>query len=132
MTNFGINLKNGVSGAGPITKFDPSNHKTQFACEIKDFDAELYMDRKEIRKHDLYTQYAFASSQQAIEDSGLDLEQIDHDRVGVIWGAGIGGLETFFEESRQFKDRNATLFSVFYPKNDCQHCRWINFNKIWF
>jgi len=101
---FWKNLKNGVSGAGPITKFDPSKHKTQFACEIKDFDAGLYIDRKEIRKHDLYTQYAFASSQQAIEHSGLNLDKVDNDRVGVIWGAGIGGLETFFEESRSFKE----------------------------
>ena len=81
---FWNNLKNGVSGAGRITKFDPTNHKTQFACEIKNFDAGLYIDRKEIRKHDLYTQYAFASSQQAIEDSRLDLGLVDHDRVGVI------------------------------------------------
>ncbi|HSH20172.1 MAG TPA: beta-ketoacyl-ACP synthase II [Draconibacterium sp.] len=113
---FWNNLKNGVSGAGLITKFDPSNHKTQFACEIKDFNAELYIDRKEIRKHDLYTQYAFASSQQAIENSGLDLDQIDHDRVGVIWGAGIGGLETFFEESRQFKDEMPRFSPFFIPK----------------
>ena len=113
---FWNNLKNGVSSAGPITKFDPSKHKTQFACEIKDFDAGLYIDRKEIRKHDLYTQYAFASSQQAIEDSRLDLDQVDHDRVGVIWGAGIGGLETFFEEARTFKDEMPRFSPFFIPK----------------
>ncbi len=113
---FWRNLKNGVSGAGRITRFDPSNHKTQFACEIKDFDAEKYIDRKEIRKHDLYTQFAFASSQQAIEDSRLELDQIDHDRVGVIWGAGIGGLETFFEEARQFKDEMPRFSPFFIPK----------------
>ena len=113
---FWNNLKNGVSGAGLITKFDPTNHKTQFACEIKNFDAGLYVDRKEIRKHDLYTQYAFASSQMAIEDSGLDLEKVDHDRVGVVWGAGIGGLETFFEESRQFKDEMPRFSPFFIPK----------------
>ena len=113
---FWKNLKNGVSGAGPITKFDPTHHKTQFACEIKDFNAEMYIDRKEIRKHDLYTQYAFASSQQAIEDSGLNLDQIDHDRVGVIWGAGIGGLETFFDECRQFKDEMPRFSPFFIPK----------------
>ncbi len=113
---FWNNLKNGVSGAGLITKFDPSNHKTQFACEIKDFDAGLYIDRKEIRKHDLYTQYAFASSQQAIENSGLDLSKVDNDRVGVVWGAGIGGLDTFFEEARQFKDELPRFSPFFIPK----------------
>jgi 3-oxoacyl-[acyl-carrier-protein] synthase II len=113
---FWNNLKNGVSGAGPITKFDPTNHKTQFACEIKNFDAELYIDRKEIRKHDLYTQYAFASSQQAIEDSRLELDQVDNDRVGVVWGAGIGGLGTFFEEARQFKDEMPRFSPFFIPK----------------
>jgi len=113
---FWNNLKNGVSGAGRITRFDPSTHKTQFACEIKNFDAEAYIDRKEIRKHDLYTQYAFASSQQAIENSGLDLDKVDHDRVGVVWGAGIGGLETFFEEARQFKDEMPRFSPFFIPK----------------
>lgn len=113
---FWNNLKNGVSGAGPITKFDSSNHKTQFACEIKDFDAGLYIDRKEIRKHDLYTQYAFASTQQAIEHSRLDLNQIDNDRVGVIWGAGIGGLQTFFEEARSFEDERPRFSPFFIPK----------------
>jgi len=113
---FWNNLINGVSGAGPITKFDASNHKTQFACEVKNFDAGVYIDRKEIRKLDLYAQYALASSQQAIEDSRLDFDQIDHDRVGVIWGAGIGGLETFFEEARTFKDEMPRFSPFFIPK----------------
>ena len=113
---FWNNLKNGVSGAGVITKFNPANHKTQFACEVKNFDASLYIERKEIRKHDLYTQYAFASSHQAIENSGLDLEKVDHDRVGVIWGAGIGGLETFFEEARSFRDELPRFSPFFIPK----------------
>jgi 3-oxoacyl-[acyl-carrier-protein] synthase II len=113
---FWNNLKNGVSGAGPITRFDATNHKTQFACEVKNFDAGVYIDRKEIRKHDLYTQYAFASSQQAIENSGLELDKIDHDRVGVIWGAGIGGLETFFEEARTFRDEMPRFSPFFIPK----------------
>lgn len=113
---FWNNLINGVSGAGPIEKFDPKNHKTQFACEIKNFDAGLYMDRKEVRKHDLYTQYAFASSQQAIENSGLNLSKVDNDRVGVIWGAGIGGLQTFFEEARSFEDERPRFSPFFIPK----------------
>jgi len=113
---FWKNLKDGVSGAGPITRFDASKHKTQFACEVKNFDATLYMERKEARKYDLYTQFAFASTAQAIEDSCLDLEKVDHDRVGVIWGAGIGGLQTFFEEVQNF-DVNRPRFSPFFiPK----------------
>jgi len=113
---FWTNLKNGVSGAGPITRFDPSKHKTQFGCEIKNFDAGLYIDRKEVRKHDLYTQFAFASTEQAIIDSKLDLENIDHDRVGLIWGAGIGGLQTFFEEVRSFKEEMPRFSPFFIPK----------------
>jgi 3-oxoacyl-[acyl-carrier-protein] synthase II len=110
------NLKKGVSGAGPIQKFDASKHKTQFACEVKNFDAELYMERKDTRKYDLYTQYAFASTDQAVKDSGLNLEAIDHDRAGVIWGAGIGGLQTFFEETRNYKDENPRFSPFFIPK----------------
>jgi 3-oxoacyl-[acyl-carrier-protein] synthase II len=110
------NLKNGVSGAGPITHFDAEKHKTQFACEVKNFDATQYMERKEIRKYDLYTQYAFASTAQAIEDCGLDLEKVDGDRVGVIWGAGIGGLETFFKECRAYKEDRPRFSPFFIPK----------------
>ena len=90
-------LSNGVSGAGPITRFDASGFKTQFACEIKDFDPNNYFDRKEVRKHDMYALFAYIAAGQAIKDSGLDLEKIDKDEVGVIWGAGIGGLETFYQ-----------------------------------
>ncbi|QGY43442.1 beta-ketoacyl-ACP synthase II [Maribellus comscasis] len=111
------NLKNGVSGAAPIEKFDAAKHKTQFACEVKNFDPELYgMARKDSRKYDLYTQYAFASTDLAVKDSGLNLEEIDHDRAGVIWGAGIGGLQTFFEEARNYKDENPRFSPFFIPK----------------
>jgi 3-oxoacyl-[acyl-carrier-protein] synthase II len=113
---FWENLKNGVSGCAPITKFDASNHKTQFACEVKNFDGSQYMDRKEARKYDLYTQYAIVSADQAIADSGLDMENIDHDRAGVIWGAGIGGLQTFFEEVKSYKDDNPRFSPFFIPK----------------
>ena len=78
---FWENLIKGVSGAGPITHFDASKHITQFACEVKNFDPLLYIEKKEVRKHDLFTQYAFASTAQAIEDSGLDLEKVDGDRA---------------------------------------------------
>ncbi|MDX8338519.1 beta-ketoacyl-ACP synthase II [Draconibacterium sp. IB214405] len=110
------NLKNGVSGAGPITHFDASLHTTKFACEVKDFDPLQYMEKKEIRKYDLYTQYAFASSEQAVVDSGMDLEKVDGDRVGVIWGAGIGGLQTFHEEVRAYKEERPRFSPFFIPK----------------
>ncbi len=113
---FWTNLKNGMSGAGPITRFDASYHKTTFACEVKNFDPTLYMDRKDVRKYDLYTQFAFASTDQAFKDSGLDLDTLDHDRAGVIWGAGIGGLQTFFEEVRSFQPENPRFSPFFIPK----------------
>ena len=113
---FWKNLKNGVSGAAEITRFDASKQKTQFACELKDFDPTIYMDRKDVRKYDLYTQYALATSEQAVKDSGLNLEDIDHDRVGVIWGAGIGGLQTFFEEVRAYDEQTPRFSPFFIPK----------------
>lgn len=93
------NMLEGVSGAGPITHFDASKFKTQFACEVKDFNVGNYIDRKEARKMDLYTQYAIASAKMAIEDCGLDLETVNKNRVGVIYGVGIGGIHTFEEEA---------------------------------
>jgi 3-oxoacyl-[acyl-carrier-protein] synthase II len=113
---FWNNLTNGISGAAEITKFDTSKHKTKFACEVKDLDISQYIDRKEARKYDLYTQYALITSDQAIMDSGIDLEQIDHDRVGVIWGAGIGGLQTFFEEVRAYREETPRFTPFFIPK----------------
>lgn len=92
------NAINGVSGAGPITQFDASKFKTQFACEVKDFDVNKYLDRKEARKCDRYTQLAIAASEEAIADSGLQFENEDCDRIGVIVSAGIGGIKTFEEE----------------------------------
>ena len=110
------NLKNGVSGAAPIQKFDASAHKTRFACEVKNFDLELYMDRKDARKYDLYTQYALASTEQAFQDSGLVLEDINPERAGVIWGTGIGGIQTFFDEVRSYKEENPRFSPFFIPK----------------
>ena len=95
---FWENIVNGVSGAGPITHFDASLFKTQFACEVKNFDVTKYIDRKEARKMDLYTQYAVAVAKEAVADSGLDVEKEDLNRIGVIFGAGIGGIHTFEEE----------------------------------
>lgn len=111
-------LVNGKSGGAPITYFDTENFKTKFACEIKNFDFKSYFDRKEIRKLDKFSQYAIVASDEAIKDSALDLERIDKQRVGVIWGAGIGGLETFQEEVKNFANGNGTpRFNPFFiPK----------------
>ncbi len=102
------NLINGVSGAAPIQQFDASKFKTQFACEVKGFDVESIMHRKEARKLDPFSQYAVATATEAMEDSRLDLEKVNLDRVGVIWGSGIGGLKTFQEECFNFKDGDGT------------------------
>lgn len=96
------NLENGVSGAGPITRFDAEKFKTRFACEVKDYDYTKYFDRKEVRLYDLYTQFALIAAAQAVADSGLDLDAVDKEMAGVIWGSGIGGLETFFQEVKGF------------------------------
>lgn len=111
-------LANGVSGAAPITRFDASLFKTQFACEIKNFDVEKFIDRKEARKMDGFTQYAMVAAEEAILDSGLDLEAIDKSRAGVIWGSGIGGLRTFQEEVTDFAKGDGTpRFNPFFiPK----------------
>jgi 3-oxoacyl-[acyl-carrier-protein] synthase II len=89
-------LINGVSGSVMITRFDTEKFKTKFACELKNYDSAKYFDRKEVNKLDLYAQYALVATDEAILDSGLNLEKVNKDRVGVIWASGIGGLETFF------------------------------------
>jgi 3-oxoacyl-[acyl-carrier-protein] synthase II len=111
-------LLSGTSGAGPITHFDASNFKTQFACELKDFDPLNFMDRKESRKCDRFAQYALVSSDEAIADAGLDFDKEDRDRIGVIWGAGIGGLETFQNEVLNFAagDGSPRFNPFFIPK----------------
>jgi 3-oxoacyl-[acyl-carrier-protein] synthase II len=111
-------LINGVSGAAPITRFDASLFKTQFACEVKNLNLDQFMDRKEARKMDAFTQYAMITADQAIVDSGIDLESIDKSRSGVIWGSGIGGLRTFQEEVAEFTNGDGTpRFNPFFiPK----------------
>ena len=111
-------LLSGISGAAPITLFDASKFKTQFACELKKFDPLNHMDRKEARKYDRFAQYALVSAQEAINDSGLVFEKEDRDRIGVIWGAGIGGLETFQNEVLNFASGDGTpRFNPFFiPK----------------
>ena len=111
-------LLSGASGAGPITLFDASKFKTQFACELKNFEPLNFMDRKEVRKYDRFAQYALITTEEAINDSGLEIEKEDKDRIGVIWGAGIGGLETFQNEVLNFASGNGTpRFNPFFiPK----------------
>jgi 3-oxoacyl-[acyl-carrier-protein] synthase II len=111
-------LSNGVSGAAPITKFDASLFKTQFACEVKNFDIEQFIDRKEARKMDPFTKFAMVAADEAMVDSGLDLEKIDKSRAGVIWGSGIGGLRTFQDEVTEFAKGDGTpRFNPFFiPK----------------
>ncbi|MFL0071357.1 beta-ketoacyl-ACP synthase II [Tenacibaculum maritimum] len=111
-------LINGVSGAAPITYFDAAKFKTRFACELKGFDATDYMNRKEARKMDRFTQYAMVASDEAIANSKLNLDEVNKLRVGVIWGAGIGGLETFQNEVLNFASGDGTpKFNPFFiPK----------------
>lgn len=111
-------LSSGMSGAAPITKFDASLFKTQFACEIKNLDIDKFIDRKEARKMDPFSQYALIVAEEAILDSGLELEKIDLTKAGVIWGSGIGGLKTFQDEVVDFaKGDGSPRFNPFFiPK----------------
>lgn len=111
-------LAAGVSGAAPITHFDASQFKTQFACEVKNFDIEQFIERKEARKMDPFTQYAMVATEEAMGDSGLNLDTLDLSRAGVIWGSGIGGIKTFQEEVMAFSQGDGTpRFNPFFiPK----------------
>ncbi len=101
------NLDNGVSGSTMITRFDTTNFKTKFACDVKDYDPAKYgMDRKEARKLDLFSQYALVASEEAVKDSGFEIEKLNLDRIGVIIGSGIGGIETLFQEIMGFSESN--------------------------
>ncbi len=111
-------LINGVSGAGNITLFDSEKFKTKFACEVKNFNPQDYFDRKEARKHDRYAQFGLVAADQAINDSGIDSDSVDKDRVGVIWASGIGGLKTFHDEVAAFAlgDGTPRFNPFFIPK----------------
>lgn len=112
------NLKAGVSGAAPITRFDAENFKTRFACEVKGYNWEDYFDRKEVRKYDLFAQYAMIASDEAVRHSSLDLDAVDKSRVGVIFASGIGGLQSLFDEIITFVEgKYVPRFSPFFiPK----------------
>lgn len=109
------NLEKGVSGAAPTTRFNAEKFKTRFACEIKDYNSELYFDRKEVRKYDPFTQYALIAASQAVEDAGFDFETLDREQVGVIWSSGIGGIKSFFDECLNWAAGDGTpRFSPFF------------------
>ena len=113
------NLLNGVSGAAPITLFDASKFKTQFACEVKNFDITEYVDRKEARKMDRYTQFAVVAAMQAVKDCGMDLEAEDKNRIGVVFGVGIGGIKTYQDEVENYvvnREKGPKFNPFFIPK----------------
>lgn len=118
VSDYWNNLLKGVSGAGPITRFDATHFKTQFACEVKDFVPTDFLDRKEARKLDMYAIYAMVAVSEAMEDASFDLENMNLDRAGVIWGSGIGGLDTFLKECGDFaKGSGVPRFNPFFiPK----------------
>ena len=122
--DYWTNLINGVSGAGTITRFDASKFKTNFACEVKGFKIEDYFDRKEAQRLDAFSHYGIASSVQAVKDAGLDAEGIDKNEIGVIWGSGIGGLDTFQAETFNFAKGDGTpRFNPFFiPKMIADIC----------
>ncbi len=115
-SSFWDNLLSGVSGAGPITRFDASHFKTRFACEVKDFDILQYIDRKEARKLDLFSQFAIAASDEAIRDARLEEDGVDKARVGVIFSTGMGGSTTFYEEGRLLELEDPRISPFFVTK----------------
>jgi 3-oxoacyl-[acyl-carrier-protein] synthase II len=124
VNDYWTNLINGVSGAAPITRFDASKFKTRFACEVKGFNTDDYFDKKEARKLDAYSWYGIAASAQAFADSGLDTANVDRNEIGVIWGSGIGGLDTFQTETFAFAKGDGTpRFNPFFiPKMIADIC----------
>ncbi|MBP1645571.1 MAG: fabF [Bacteroidetes bacterium] len=117
-------LIKGVSGATPITYFDASKAKTQFACELKNFDGSAYFDRKEIRKYDPFSQYGIIASEEAVKDCGADFDTLNKDRIGVIWASGIGGIHSFQQEVKDFfRGDGSFRFSPFFiPKMIADIC----------
>ncbi|GAB3582905.1 beta-ketoacyl-[acyl-carrier-protein] synthase family protein [Hymenobacter daeguensis] len=107
-SSFGRALLAGVSGAAPITHFDASKFKTRFACELKNFDPLNFLDRQEVRKYDLFTQYALVAAEEAIRHAELDFDQLNRNRIGVIWGSGVGGLGTLQEQISEFAHGDGT------------------------
>ena len=115
ISDYWKNLLNGVSGAGPITRFDPSQFKTTFACEVKNFTPTDFLDKREVRRLDMYAIYAMVAASEAMQDAGIDTNKINPDKAGVIWGSGIGGLDTFLKECGDFaKGSGVPRFNPFF------------------
>jgi 3-oxoacyl-[acyl-carrier-protein] synthase II len=118
LESFWANLKAGKSGGGPITRFDTTKFKSHFACELKDFNVEDYIPRNEARRYDPFTQYALISTEEAIKHANIDFDKLNKNRIGVIWGSGNGGIQTFTEEMIEYTKNDETpRFSPFFiPK----------------
>lgn len=115
LADFWSNLKKGVSGAGPITKFDTTNFKTKFACEVKGYDPKDHFDVKEIRKYDPFSQYALVAVEEAVKHGNIDFETLNKDRIGVIWGSGNGGIQTFQDQMIEYCEGDGTpRFTPFF------------------
>ena len=115
LTDYWTNLKNGKSGAAQITKFDTSKFKTNFACELKEFDLKEHFDVKELRKYDPFSLYALVAVDEAVKHSGVDFEQLNKDRIGVIWGSGNGGIQTFQDQMKEYMEGDGTpRFTPFF------------------
>lgn len=115
LEDFWSNLKKGVSGAGPITKFDTTNFKTKFACEVKGYDPKDHFDVKEIRKYDPFSQYALVAVEEAVKHGNIDFETLNKDRIGVIWGSGNGGIQTFQDQMIEYCEGDGTpRFTPFF------------------
>ncbi len=115
--DFWANLLKGVSGAGPITRFNTEKYKTKFACEVKNFDPAQFIDKKEVRRLDRFAQFAMVTSEEAIKDAGFDTAELNKDRIGVIWASGIGGLDVFIEEITNLALNETPRFNPFFiPK----------------
>ena len=115
LEEYWTNIKNGVSGAGPITKFDTEKFKAQFACELKNFDPAEHFDVKEIKKYDPFSQYALVAVDEAVKNGNINFDEINKDRVGVIWGSGNGGIQTFQDAMTEYCEGDGTpRFSPFF------------------
>jgi 3-oxoacyl-[acyl-carrier-protein] synthase II len=115
LESYWSNLQNGVSGAAPITKFDTTKFKTNFACELKNFDPKDHFDVKELRKYDPFSQYALVAVDEAVKDSAIDFDSLNKDRIGVIWGSGNGGIQTFQDQMKEYCEGDGTpRFTPFF------------------
>ncbi len=115
LNEFWTNLKNGVSGAGPITKFDTEKFKVKFACELKGYDPKDHFDVKEIRKYDPFSQYALVAVEEAVKNGNIDFNTLNKDRIGVIWGSGNGGIQTFQDQTKEYCEGDGTpRFTPFF------------------